>query len=494
MAYYSKITINGEEFSFAVNIVGSGAPTSSIEANVGMFYMNSDDGSVYKCVGTGVWEPIVSAEQFATAVENYFVENPVEDGKSAYAYAQEGGYEGTEEEFTKKLAENPDWVATKKVDGGEELYISQQTLSSGMWSKLQMHFQVGITYDVHFNGEIYPCVANNEDGGIFLGNVTLMDSTSTKPHNNEPFCVYWAGAGATSGFFYKASTVSYPVTLKVTSHANIVYNKMPKEYLPDNIGGGGASIDVTAEVGQTIIVKEVDANGKPTRWESADYQPRTHYMETILPETEGVLNEEMGGYMLPLVTLEGGKTYTVNYNGVEYDCVSIGFDGVGVVLGNAGAMDENFVPTSDPFICVLQIDTMFAVIPLDGAETVKVSIKAAKPIPQQYLTNAFPYYIEATCSQREDGQFDVYVSETVAEVTELMHQGREIRVRLNIEDSAGNRNKYYFYMVIALEHQGVFSLSFQCEDNPFEANGDRASRLIFTPNLDGSYSIADTPW
>ena len=44
--------------------------------------------------------------------------------------------------------------------------------------------------------------------------------------------------------------------------------------------GGGASIDVTAKVGQTIVVKEVDANGKPTAWESAEYQPRTHWEET----------------------------------------------------------------------------------------------------------------------------------------------------------------------------------------------------------------------
>ena len=42
---------------------------------------------------------------------------------------------------------------------------------------------------------------------------------------------------------------------------------------------GGASIDVTAEVGQTIIVKEVDINNKPTKWEATDYQPRTHWKE-----------------------------------------------------------------------------------------------------------------------------------------------------------------------------------------------------------------------
>ena len=34
--------------------------------------------------------------------------------------------------------------------------------------------------------------------------------------------------------------------------------------------GGGIPID-TAEVGQTIVVKSVDENGKPTEWEAADF-------------------------------------------------------------------------------------------------------------------------------------------------------------------------------------------------------------------------------
>lgn len=36
-------------------------------------------------------------------------------------------------------------------------------------------------------------------------------------------------------------------------------------------GGGGADIDVIAEAGQIIRVKAVDADGKPTEWESAEY-------------------------------------------------------------------------------------------------------------------------------------------------------------------------------------------------------------------------------
>lgn len=35
--------------------------------------------------------------------------------------------------------------------------------------------------------------------------------------------------------------------------------------------GGSASIDVTASVGQTIVVEEVDATGKPTKWKAADF-------------------------------------------------------------------------------------------------------------------------------------------------------------------------------------------------------------------------------
>ena len=326
------------------------------------------------------------------------------DGKSAYEYAKEAGYEGTEEEFAEKLAVNPDWIATKKVDGGEETYISQQTLTSGMWSKLQMNFQVDLDYDVYFNGEVYVCRARAEDGGIYLGNVTLMNSTSTKPHNNEPFCIYWAGAGATGGFFYKASTVSYPITLKVTSHADVVYNKMPKEYLPNeaalktDIPEGGTSIDVTAEVGQTIIVKEVDANGEPTKWESADYQPRTHWDEIgeILQETEGVLDEEIGFFILgePTNTVSAGNYYTVSYNGVEYTCSLFIGDGQWG-LGNLSAIDESMPNTGEPFVAVCTEGTVFA-IPLDGAESVKLAIfgELTTKIPDKYI-NETPIIEEA---------------------------------------------------------------------------------------------------
>lgn len=237
------------------------------------------------------------------------------DGKSAYEYAKEAGYEGTEEEFAEKLAVNPDWIATKKVDGGEETYISQQTLTSGLWSKLQMNFQVDLDYDVYFNGEVYVCRARNEDGGIYLGNVTLMNSTSTKPHNNEPFCVYWAGAGATGGFFYKDKSVSYPITLKVTDHGGYIYNKMPKEYLPDG-----------------VAFKSDLSEGGAKSWNDLEDKPFYTYdgdvvFSKTLENSDGLfMTEPPEGFKLI-----NGKYYTVTLNSsVSYTsvCKMISMDGV----------------------------------------------------------------------------------------------------------------------------------------------------------------------
>lgn len=343
-----------------------------------------------------------------------------------------------------------DWMATSWEYISQEIVIPEQTVT-GTWNNRQMDILPGIVYDVHINGVVYPCVASNdEDGGIILGN--NMDLTL----NNIPFCIFFAGGTATGGFFYKNSDVlSDPIIMKVTGHSYTIYNKLPKEFLPEvswndltdkpmveglgellfshtvtfdtdaaayagvdvagaalqllsgtkywldvngkllscygerdsfvvtilydedhnewmrtvtsavhvsapkagtytyklyetsenlmfdpeylppqsSTGGGSASIDVTAEVGQTIIVKEVDASGKPTKWESAEYQPRTHWQDgtaevDILPLTTftPVYNNQFGCtlyYNLPTFELVEGKTYTVIFDGTTYTCTAV---------------------------------------------------------------------------------------------------------------------------------------------------------------------------
>lgn len=60
--FYTKININGTEYPIAVNISGARAPGTSTAAEVGMFYMDTNTGDVYKCTavsdGKHNWELI----------------------------------------------------------------------------------------------------------------------------------------------------------------------------------------------------------------------------------------------------------------------------------------------------------------------------------------------------------------------------------------------------------------------------------------------------
>ena len=128
--------------------------------------------------------------------------------------------------------------------------------------------------------------------------------------------------------------------------------------------GGGSGIDVTAEVGQTIVVKEVDENGKPTKWKAAEYQPRTHWMENgkkfIIPEAEYTFVDDGLGpaVVFPYAELVGGETYTVKFAGVEYSCVASqwmftpAFTSECMFLGNMAFMGTGD-NTGEPFLCVV---------------------------------------------------------------------------------------------------------------------------------------------
>lgn len=59
-------------------------------------------------------------------------------------------------------------------------------------------------------------------------------------------------------------------------------------------GSGGIPIPETAEVGQTIVVKAVDENGKPTEWEAADRERKTKIIKVadITAENDIVLTTD----------------------------------------------------------------------------------------------------------------------------------------------------------------------------------------------------------
>lgn len=140
---------------------------------------------------------------------------------------------------------------------------------------------------------------------------------------------------------------------------------------------------------------------------ASDYiKNRPFYTETrlteILPETEWVGDPDQNGQaVLPnLITLEVGKTYTVNYNGMDYECVVIDGTEIGIpipvwVLGNLSLMTggEN---TGEPFVMAVYPPEvaewqLFAImlVPIDGSTSGTLSISGkteyTKKIDKKFL-------------------------------------------------------------------------------------------------------------
>lgn len=196
-------------------------------------------------------------------------------------------------------------------------------------------------------------------------------------------------------------------------------------------GGGSASIDVTAEVGQTIVVEEVDANGKPTKWKAADYQPRTHW-EGEAEMFSGTFDAEtLQSGVAAGFELIDGKTYKVMWNGVEYICP------VRYIPGDAG---ENYLAlgnvdlfletgdTGEPFLLVVLfgILTDFGISEYTTAE-LSITGHNVNVIPIQYLANAMPHYVDIL---DENSAGNYFTTETPENLMSQYNSGRAIFARL----------------------------------------------------------------
>jgi hypothetical protein len=101
------------------------------------------------------------------------------------------------------------------------------------------------------------------------------------------------------------------------------------------LGGGGAGgINVeSAKVGQTIKVKAVDENGKPTEWESADFPEELPVVELTTPiENESVFTAEESAALTAAVLL--GKPVIVNCTIMESPSMAVimnNYAGVGLI-------------------------------------------------------------------------------------------------------------------------------------------------------------------
>ena len=338
----------------------------------------------------------------------------------------------------------------------------------------------GQSYVVYWNDAPYECTAFTV-GSVFLGNGKLGGAYNAED-TGEPFCIEMITS--TSAYVTKTNSTAESVSLRITPPSTVIWHKLKKEYLPDDIvygsgssGGGGVSswndltdrpfgdmevvlaaektfskdnstnhfTDLNASMvtdGQEIIVYFDSSRYtcKVKDWgegiglatdnysdmmagkselpfclifkdsqtniscSSGEHTASVYAVETvkmpgkylpdglpyaeggmveILPETQPVQDGDVLAILDMISGIEIGGTYTVKYNGVDYECTAQEFspaEGVILyILGNGAEM--GLVGNGEPFIMQIVPPDLFAdlgagavVIPLDGATSVTVAI------------------------------------------------------------------------------------------------------------------------
>ena len=141
-----------------------------------------------------------------------------------------------------------------------------------------------------------------------------------------------------------------------------------------------------------------------------DGYPTKSVQTTTLMEEQEVafqLSEEVGAYMAPLTNafkIVEGQTYTVNWDGTEYICVSSLAD-IGLIIGNlsiAGMGDD----TGEPFLYVRNIDGMFGTLDTSASHTisVKTTAKIVTPMAYDYMPEGYPTKIVRTVTPMKEQQ------------------------------------------------------------------------------------------
>lgn len=201
---------------------------------------------------------------------------------------------------------------------------------------------------------------------------------------------------------YSVKPRSKPADYVYTETEVLRYETLEERIEALENGGGGGSLPDAAAPNQQLV-SDKDGN---TVWEE-----RTHYayedIVYLLPETTFTQADitEQGIFVGTPITLENGKTYIVNYNGVDYECsalvgegkelleqfgVTVSDDMMVGLLGNPVIFDASLA-TEEPFIFMSfqgfnlgqGINVYGGYIPLDGATEGSISIRAMGEVVKQ---------------------------------------------------------------------------------------------------------------
>lgn len=304
----------------------------------------------------------------------------------------------------------------------------------------------------------------------------------------------WVSSSLGGVYVYAQTAGTYTYTMYAPADTPM----FDPQYLPPNLakkadiptggGSGGTSIDVTAEVGQTIVVKEIDANGKPTKWESADYPVET---VEIVPQTTftGNFDSNYGCFMYSWVgeSLVVGMTYTVIFDGVKYvrTAKAASINGmIGVYVGNEVLLGNN---TGEPF-CLISVSGavsgVYALLFDAGEHTARSTYNRIK---SGYLGNdASPYYIEVTGGGTTDNPY--VCNDTTANVRAIYESGRELKVV-----KGDTISKSYLPLVMVLKSNNRMMFGFLALSPYFSTpvdNNAAVLRFWLAEQDDGTFAVS----
>lgn len=422
-----------------------------------------------------------------------------------------------------------EWMAKKDTPDGPVVFEERVLIFDGTVAYLSQNggafgINTGIRYIVLWNDVVYILMAKTYDGEPYIGNARVAFG-STAPDTGEPFCLY--------GSFFASDTIAYvqkaagePDAPKLEVKINggtFTYTRMPPQYLPKGVvksvngtapdadgnvvvsasgGSGGASIDVTAEVGQTIVVRAVDGNGKPTAWEAAEY-PYPMVEKEILPAVDfaGVYSSVFGAFMYDFPAADGaaleslaiGQEYTVWFDGVKYVCTgkyaNLGGT-LGVYIGNGAIVGNN---TGEPFAFATATagEPGLSFIGFDGNEhSARIVVRE---MAEEY--SCLPFYIDVTGAGTDD---DPYVCMTSPEKAMKAAQ----KGRLPVVRMLYNANGVEHAQLASMQYLTVTLMSFipfddipagwiRCEYS--HGFGGNAGKLVLNlkPNAAGTYDVQE---
>lgn len=361
--------------------------TMTVEGVVHPYYLGYNDIKAYRLTVSNVLLGdvlVYDGELYKVLnkiTNRVLLDNPVNingaDGKSAYAYAQEAGYTGTETEFANKLASDSSggvssWNdLTDKPFGNVEI-LPKTTLtapeeSPGEFLLETVTIEVGKTYTIVYNGTEYSCTGVDTaaidpemSGGVLLGNISLLLGTGD---TGEPFVIVG------------------------TPDMGTIIN--------DVTGATSISIAILSDVVHKLDNKFIDAE-----WMATNVITKG---TTIIEEAEYTFNEQDVGYTLFLWNLQtqliAGNKYIVSFDGKDYVLTASAVADT-VCIGNLYMLaPSEFQNTYEPFV-VRYYDGTFSVHTLQAPITHTVGVyectEAPVKLPEKYLPDnaATKEYVE----------------------------------------------------------------------------------------------------